>query len=113
MNSLSPSVLRELQRTQLKEAAQLLGRGMRDNPINIRAFGIPDTDRRRWALTRFFVPVLHGLYQRGLIVGAFRGGSLVGVCGMARPGLGQPTWLEKRSVIPSVAFGNPLPRRYE
>jgi len=108
MNTLSPSALRELQQAHLKEAAQLLGRGMRDNPINIRAFGIPDTDRRRRAVTRFFLPVLHGLYQRGLIVGAFRGGSLVGVCGMARPGLCQPTWLEKLNVIPSVAFGNPL-----
>jgi ribosomal protein S18 acetylase RimI-like enzyme len=56
----------------------------------------------------FFVPVLHGLYQRGLILGAFRDGSLAGVCGMARPGLCQPTSLEKLTVIPSVVFGNPL-----
>jgi len=65
-------------------------------------------NRRCRALTRFFVPVLHGLYQRGLILGAFRDGSLVGVCGVARPGLCQPTSLEKLSVIPSVVFGNPL-----
>src|SRR5262245_36965854 len=108
MNTLSPSALRELQRAELKEAAQLLGRGMRDNPANVRAFGIQDSDRRRRALARIFVPVLHGLYRRGLILGAFRDGSLVGVCGMARPGLCQPTTLEKLSVIPSVVFGNPL-----
>src|SRR5215831_2439809 len=106
MTTLSSSSLRELQRAELKEAAQLLGRGMRDNPANVRAFGIRDADRRRRALTRFFVPVLRGLYRRGLILGAFRDGSLVGVCGMARPGLCQPTSLEKLSVIPSVIFGN-------
>ena len=30
--------MRELQRAELKEAAQLLGRGMRDNPANVWAF---------------------------------------------------------------------------
>jgi ribosomal protein S18 acetylase RimI-like enzyme len=51
---------------------------------------------------------LYGLYRRGLIVGAFRGAVLVGVCGMARPGFCQPTMREKLSVIPSVVFGNPV-----
>jgi ribosomal protein S18 acetylase RimI-like enzyme len=81
---------------------------MRDNPANVRTLGIRNADRRCRALTRFFVPVLHGLYQRGLILGAFRGGSLVGVYDMARPGLCQPTSLEKPTVIPSVVFANPL-----
>jgi GNAT superfamily N-acetyltransferase len=54
------------------------------------------------------VPVLNGLYQRGLILGAFRNGTLVGVCGMARPGLCQPTLPEKLSVVPAVVFGNPV-----
>ena len=103
-----PLTRRQLQRSELGEAARLLGRGMRDNPANIRAFGIRDTERRSWALARFFRPVLHGLYQRGLIWGAFRDGILVGVCGMARPGLCQPSALEKLRVVPSVIFGNPL-----
>jgi len=102
------SNIRELNADELQDAARLLGRGMRDNPANVNTFRIRDADRRCRALTRFFVPVLHGLYQRGLILGAFRDGSLVGVCGMARPGLCQPTSLEKLSVIPSVVFGNPL-----
>jgi ribosomal protein S18 acetylase RimI-like enzyme len=106
MNTLSSSALRALQCAELKEAAQLLGRGMRDNPANLRAFGIRDADGRSRALTRFFVPVLRGLYQRGLILGAFCDDSLVGVCGMARPGLCQPTPLEKLSVIPSVVLSN-------
>ena len=100
--------IRELNADELQDAARLLGRGMRDNPANVRTFGIRDADRRCRALTRFFVPVLHSLYQRGLILGAFRDGSLVGVCGIARPGLCQPTSLEKLTVIPSVVFGNPL-----
>ena len=100
--------MRQLKAGELEDAAHLLARGMRDNPANVRTFGIRSADRRCQALTRFFVPVLHGLYQRGLIFGAFRHSSLVGVCGMARPGLCQPTSLEKLTVIPSVVFGNPL-----
>ena len=100
--------IRELKEDELEDAAHLLGRGMRDNPVNIRTFGIRDADLRCRALTRFFVPVLRGLYQRGSIFGAFRDSLLVGVCGMARPGRCQPTSLEKLSVIPSVVFGNAL-----
>ena len=44
----------------------------------------------------------------GLVLGAFCGGTLVGVCAMARPGLCQPTALEKLSVVPWVLFGNPI-----
>jgi ribosomal protein S18 acetylase RimI-like enzyme len=102
------TVLLELNRAELAEAARLVGRGMCANPIMVWAFGIPDTERRCQALARFFVPVLHGLYRRGLILGAFRDGSLVGVCGMARPGLCQPTPLEKLRVAPSVVLGNPV-----
>lgn len=100
--------IRELNADELRDAARLLGRGMRDNPVNVRTFGTCNADRRCRALTRFFVPVLHGLYQRGLVLGAFRERSLVGACGMARPGLCQPTSLEKLTIIPSVLFGNPL-----
>lgn len=108
MKATPPLTLRELERAELKDAARLVGRGMCDNPANIRAFDIPEAERRSRALARFFVPVLQGLYRRGLILGAFRDGTLVGVCGMARPGLCQPTALEKLSVIPSVVFGNQL-----
>jgi hypothetical protein len=80
-----PATLRELHRGELREAAHLLGRAMRDNPINVRAFGL-DAERRSAALARFFGPVLRGLYRRGSILGAFRGVTMVGVCGMAPPG---------------------------
>jgi len=107
-SSIKELTIRELKPDELEDAARLLGRGMRDNPANVRTFGIRDADRRCRALARFFVPVLLGLYQRGLVSGGFRDGLLVGVCGMARPGLCQPTSLEKLTVVRSVAFGNPL-----
>jgi GNAT superfamily N-acetyltransferase len=100
--------LRELQRAELHGAARLLGRAMRDNPIHVRAFRIQNDERRCRAVTRLFVPALQGLYRRGLVLGAFCEGTLVGVCGMARPGLCQPTVLEKLSVVPWVLFGNPI-----
>jgi GNAT superfamily N-acetyltransferase len=99
--------LRELRRAELGEAAHLIGRGMCDNPAIVRVFRITDAERRARALERFFVPVLGGLHRRGLIYGAYREGSLVGVCGMTRPACCRPTVLEKFDVVPSVLLGNP------
>jgi ribosomal protein S18 acetylase RimI-like enzyme len=98
--------LRDLRRDELPEAARLLGRGMRDNPNNVRAFGGSDAGPRGRSLTRFFGPLLHGLHRRGSILAAFRGETMVGVCGMASPGRCQPGPLEKLSMVPSVIFGN-------
>lgn len=98
--------IRELGPDELDDAARLLGSGMCDNPANVRSLGIPDAEHRRPALTRFFAPVLRGLHRRGLIFGAFRKDILVGVCGMARPGLCQPPLMEKLTVVPAVVFGN-------
>lgn len=106
MDTLSHVVLRELLHAELGEAARLLGRGMCNNPVNMRAFTIQDPERRSRALKRFFQPVLRGLSHRGVLIGAFRNTTLVGVCCFARPGFCQPSALEKLSVIPSVVFGN-------
>jgi len=106
---MSPSVhiVRELFPSELPEAARLLGRSMCDNPVNVRAFGIQDTERLSRTLARFFVPVLRGLSNRGELIGALRNGTLAGVCGLAPPGRCQPSVREKLSVFPSVIFGNP------
>jgi ribosomal protein S18 acetylase RimI-like enzyme len=80
---------------------------MRDNPINVQAFGGTD-DHRVGALTRFFGAALRGLHRRGLILGAFRGDALVGVCGMAPPGCCQPAFGEKASILPAVVLGNAI-----
>ena len=100
--------VRRLKREELVDAARLVGRGMSDNPANVRAFGIQNMEHRCRALARFFVPVLQGLYLRGWVLGAFDNETLVGVCGMARPGLCQPAFLEKLKVLPAVVCGNSL-----
>lgn len=95
--------LRELERSEFREAALVLARAMCDNPINLRAFRIKDRSHRIAALYRFFIPVVRGVAQRGQIVGAFRDDTLLGVCGMARPGLCQPTAFEKLRFVPALA----------
>lgn len=108
MRTLIDVALRNLPATELDQAARLVGRGMRDNPANVRAFGIEDPNQRSRSLVRFFRPVLRGLHKRGAIMGAFRNNVLVGVCGMARPGSCQPTILEKVEILPALLFGNPM-----
>jgi ribosomal protein S18 acetylase RimI-like enzyme len=104
----SKLIVRELGLAELRGAAQLLGRGMCDNPIDVRVFPISSRHERSQALARLFAPVLRGLYQRGAILGAFHDNSLAGVCGMASPGACQPGLLEKIRAVPAVLFGNPL-----
>jgi ribosomal protein S18 acetylase RimI-like enzyme len=99
-------VLRRLERRDLPAAARLLGSGMRDNPINVRAFAIANDAARERALARFFRPALRGLYARGEVLGAFDTGTLVGVCGIAAPSRCQPTMTEKLCIAPSVLFGS-------
>jgi hypothetical protein len=54
--------IRELRNLEIEEAARLLSRGMRDNPINIAAFGV-DPMRRQEALARFFQAAMQGLKE--------------------------------------------------
>ena len=100
-------VLRLLGSGELEDAALLVCRGMRDNPSNARVFRIPDGERRSIAMGRFFLSVLRGLFQRGLVLGAFLSNRLVGVCGMARPGFCQPNMIEKTRILPAAVIGNP------
>lgn len=100
--------LRLLSGKEMVEAAQLVGRGMRDNPANMRVFRIPDGERRSIAMGRFFVPVLRGLYLRGLVLGAVLSNRLVGICGIARPGFCQPAMIENLKVLPAALIGHPV-----
>src|SRR5215469_7700089 len=100
--------VRELRPVELQEAAKILGRSMSDNPANLQVFRMAEKQRRCGSLTRFFGPVLKGLHQRGLVLGAYLHGALAGVCGMARPGFCQPTALEKLRLVPVAAYGNPI-----
>lgn len=100
--------IRELDANQLGEAARVVGRGMRDNPLHYRAFG-DDDDRREAILIRLFLPVLRLYLTKGAVLGAFDEGRLVGVCGMVRPGRCQPTTGEKLRLISSLLRSAPLP----
>ncbi len=108
MRTLIKVTLQDLQVISLDEAAQLVAYSMRDNPANVRAFGIEDADLRSRSLVRFFRPVLRGLYRRGVVIGALCDNALVGVCAMAQPGSCQPTLLEKLEFVPSLVSGNPM-----
>lgn len=108
MNTTYALKLRLLRSQELEGAAQLVGRGMRDNPSNMRVFHVPNGEDRSSAMGRFFVPVLKGLYQRGLVLGASLSNRLVGVCAMARPGFCQPDTIEKTKVFPAAVIGNPI-----
>ena len=103
---MEPVEVRELGPGQLVAAASVVGRGMRDNPLHVRAFGHRD-ERRERALSRFFFPVLSQYLPKGTILGAFRAGRLVGVCGMLSPGHCQPTFIEKIRLLPAVMRSAP------
>jgi len=100
-------VIRKLNSTELSTAAELLSRGMRDNPIHSRAFG-PHAEHRRHALARLFQPVLRRGVNRGSVFGVFFDDRLVGVYAEIPPGQCQPTLTEKLKILPAICFGNPL-----
>jgi catechol 2,3-dioxygenase-like lactoylglutathione lyase family enzyme/ribosomal protein S18 acetylase RimI-like enzyme len=93
--------IHELGPAELPAAAAVLGRGMRDNPLPVRVFG-EDPARREASLERFFLPVLRTVARKGIVLGGYRGESLVGVCAMAPPGHCQPTITEKLRIVPGV-----------
>lgn len=112
MNLRHPLVLRLLRGKELTQAARLVGRAMRDNPANVAVFRTQNAEHRSIAMRHFFVPVLGGIYQRGLVLGAFGSNGLVGICGMTRPGFCRPGPIEKVRVFPKAmsrnSIGTPL-----
>jgi ribosomal protein S18 acetylase RimI-like enzyme len=97
--------IRKLRDSEIEEAAKLLSRGMRDNPINIAAFGV-NPMRRQEALARFFRVAMQGTYKRGSLLGAFKDAALIGICGMTPPCKCQPSVLEKLWMLPVLLVGN-------
>ena len=75
----------QLGRDHRDAAAELLARGMLDNPNHVGAFGA-DPGQRRSALDGMFRLVLGHQLEEGRVLGAFRGARLAGVCGMMPPG---------------------------
>jgi ribosomal protein S18 acetylase RimI-like enzyme len=97
--------IRELQPSEISEAADLLSRGMNDNPINVAAFG-SDAGRRQAALARFFRAAMQGTFKRGKLVGAFSDDAMLGICGMTPPGKCQAEMVEKLRMLPVLLGGN-------
>ncbi len=96
--------IRTLAPSEVRLAAAVLGRGMRDNPLHIAALGV-DSSFREKALTEVFRAFLAmEVATKGLVVVAFRNGSLVGVCGMMRPGCCQLAATEKITLLPTLLW---------
>lgn len=101
-------VVRELVPAETDLAAGVLARGMRDNPLHLQAFG-PDPESREQTLIKMFQGVLPLYGPKGLILGAFSAGlpgTLVGVCGMVRPGRCQPGPGERLRLLPGLVSGS-------
>ena len=85
---------------ELEEAAGVLARGMRDNPIHVAAFG-PDSERRVRILFRMFSDLFRVLPAYGAIC-ARRGGAIVGVAGHAEGEGCMPSPMQKLRLAPTL-----------
>jgi ribosomal protein S18 acetylase RimI-like enzyme len=106
-SALATVEIRDLTAAETDAAARVLGGGMRDNPLHVRAFG-PRPERRELALTRMFEALLRLYLSKGAVLGAFSAGNLVGVCGMVQPNRCQPTAGEKLQLLPALVSGGGL-----
>jgi ribosomal protein S18 acetylase RimI-like enzyme len=98
------AVIRELGTDDLSAAIGVVARGMRDNPLNIAAFG-NDVGTRLEQLQRMFAIALPMVLRKGVMLGAFDGETLVGVAAMVPPGRCQPSASEKIALLPRMMFG--------
>jgi GNAT superfamily N-acetyltransferase len=90
----------ELRPELLDEAAGVLARGMRDNPIHAAAFG-PDPQRRARILVRMFHDLFRVLPGYGAVCGRMEG-AIVAVAGRAEDGACLPDTLQKLRLAPGL-----------
>jgi GNAT superfamily N-acetyltransferase len=94
--------IREAHRTELPAAAQLLARGMRDDPMHCAVFGT-DPEHRLGRLHRFFAALLPLMEE--LPLSAWDAGRLVGVLGRFPPGTCRtPFRHQLRIALPLLTF---------
>ena len=98
-------LVRDLRIEEIGDAAAVLSRGMRDNPIHERVFGA-DPDHREAALRRLFTALLAQDQRKGAVLGAFSSDTLVGVCAMVPPGRCRPLLREKMALLGALARDN-------
>jgi GNAT superfamily N-acetyltransferase len=101
--------VRELRPPELPAAVELVARGMRDNPLNVKAMG-SDDERRLFRLRKMFRASLPSTARKGVLVGAFHDRCLVGVLAWVLPGKCQTPLGEKISLaarmLPGVGPGS-------
>lgn len=90
----------ELRPELLDEAAGVLARGMRDNPIHVAAFG-PDPQRRARILVRMFGDLFRVLTGYHAMC-ARMDGAIVAVAGRADDGACMPGALQKLQLLPGL-----------
>jgi ribosomal protein S18 acetylase RimI-like enzyme len=93
--------VRELVSGDLADVVVVIARGMRDNPLHISALGY-DGKARAKRLERMFGLALPIILRKGVLLGAFANGALVGVAGMVPPGRCRPTFLENVTLLPRM-----------
>jgi ribosomal protein S18 acetylase RimI-like enzyme len=86
-------------------AVGVLARGMRDNPLNLAAYG--RSERLRRARHAHLITGLLGASPTLAMTGAFRGGVLVGVSGAAPSGTCQLTSTQRLRMLPTLARMGP------
>ena len=90
--------IREVRPEELGRVADLVARGMRDNPLHIAAYG-EDVARRERRLGAMMSAALPMVAAKGVLLGAYRGGTLVGVAGLVEPGRCQPAASESLGLL--------------
>ena len=95
------SSIRELRLEELIVAADLTARSMRDNPLNVAAFG-SDLATRRERMRRMFRIALPMIHRKGFVLGAFDGAVLVGLAGSMPSTRCQPAPGEKLFLLPQM-----------
>lgn len=96
--------IRTIAPSDVQLAGAVLGRGMRDNPLHITAFGEDPAFREKALKGVFRAFLAMELATKGLVVGALKNGALVGVCGMMRPGLCQLAPSERIALLPKLLW---------
>jgi ribosomal protein S18 acetylase RimI-like enzyme len=101
--------VRDLRREEMGAAVGLLSRGMRDNPLNVAAYGA-DAERRQRALERMFA-TLFRVFRAQRPLCALDGPTLVAVGGVAPPGTCQASALQRLRFLPAMAAVGPRDAR--
>ncbi len=99
--------IRELKVSEVKAAAGVFARGMRDNPLNMAAWQVDDNACQK-ILASFYDAVGPKLFNRSVMLGAFQAETLVGVCIIHPPGQCQPNTAEKLQVLLTVLLSGNL-----